>query len=456
LLLNRAAGEDMNAFLLLFLIIGVVVSLLLGLFIIFSALEKKRRATLLGALLFVIFACLWFGGFFIFLPNNYILLAAVVLVVVPGLLFFMPIGEKKVQKVNTTTDRVDERDIMFAREEYEPGTEKYDIYYTMRPEKKEIDDRIRRLPELLAPGGKYYDPFRSEYVDSQFRIQKRLVTFVEGPVNPDRQSIDPEEISRILKKVTLNLGAVDVGIARLNPYYVYSHIGRGPERWGAEIENKHTHVIVYSIEMDYSRVEEAPKIGISEETALQYAKMQRISIVLAEYIRSLGYPARAHIPGSNYQIMLPPAAYDAGLGEVGRLGYLISPRFGARIRLGAVTTEIHLVPDKPIQCGVQDFCEKCRKCAVNCPPGAIPYGDRAMVRGVEKWQLDIERCYYYWRVVGTDCGLCMKVCPFSHPDSLLHNILRAGIKHSSFARSLSVYGDDLFYGKKAEFSEIET
>jgi reductive dehalogenase len=445
----------MNALLPFFLVTGAVVSFLLGLFSIFSALENKRRAALLGLLVLLIFACVWFGGFFIFHPNNYILLAAVALVVVPGLLFFMPIGDKKVQKVTKTTDRVDERDIMFAREEYEPGTERYDVYYTMRPEKKEIDDRIRRLPELLAPGGKYYDPVRSEYVESQFEIQRHQVTLVDGPVNPDRQSIEPKEISWILKKVTLHLGADDVGMARLNPSYVYSHVGRGPEPWGAEIKNTHPYVVVFTVEMDYTKVEEAPGIGISEETALQYGNVQRISIILAEYIRRLGYPARAHIPGSNYQIMLPPVAYDAGLGEVGRLGYLISPRFGARIRLGAVTTEIPLVPDKPIQFGVQDFCEKCRKCALNCPPGAIPHGNRTTVRGAEKWQLDIEKCFYYWRSIGTDCGLCMKVCPFSHPDRFVHNILRQGIKHSSFARTVSVYGDDLFYGKEIRFGEVE-
>jgi reductive dehalogenase len=438
-----------------FIATGAVIGLFWLAFTVSSLMEKKHRAALISALFLVLFIFIWFGGFFIFHPGDYILLAAVALVIVPGLLFFMPVGEKKVQKISTTNERVDERDIMFAREEYEPGTERYDAYYTMRPEKKEIDDRIRRLPELLAPGGKYYDPFRSSYVESQFEIQRHQVTLVDGPVNPDRQSIDPEEISRILKRMTLHLGADDVGIALLNPSYVYSHVGRGPEPWGAEIENKHPYAIVFTVEMDYAKVEEAPGIGISEETALQYGNIQRISNILAEYIRRLGYPARAHIPGSNYQVMLPPVAYDAGLGEVGRLGYLISPRFGGRVRLGAVTTEISLVPDKPIQFGVQDFCEKCRKCAENCPPGAIPEGERITVRGVEKWQLDIEKCFYYWRSIGTDCGLCMKVCPFSHPDTLVHNILRKGIRRSSFARSVSVFGDDLFYGKKTENQQID-
>jgi reductive dehalogenase len=446
----------MNVFLLLFFTIGILVTLYLGLFIISSLIERKRRAAKLSLLFFVVFANIWFGGFLIFPPVDYVLAGAVILIVVLGIFFFLSIGKTKVQKFTAITEKVDERDVIFARAAYEPGTEKYDVYYEMRPEKKALDDKIRRLPKLLSPGGQYYDLLRSEYVASQFRFEERLVTVVDGPVNPNGKHVDGEEMSAVLKKVTLHLGAVEVGIARLNPYYVYSHVGRGPEPWGAEITNDHPYVIAFSVEMDYARVEDAPKIGISEETALQYLNAQRIAIVLAEYIRQLGYQARAHISGSNYQIMLPPVAYDAGLGEVGRLGYLISPSFGARIRLGAVTTEIPLVVDKPIQFGVQDFCGKCKKCADNCPPRAIPDGDKTVVRGAGKWQLDIERCYHYWRIIGTDCGLCMKVCPFSHSDRFVHNILRLGIKRSSFARSVSFYGDDLFYGKKVKFHEVQT
>jgi reductive dehalogenase len=444
----------MNLPSLLFVVIGAAVALFLGSFGVTSLVEKKGRAALLSLVLFLLFVSIWFGGFSVFSPGDHILAGVVVPVAAFLLIFFMPIGRRKKQEVAAITERVDERDVIFSRAAYRVGTERYDAYYAMRPEKKEIDDRIRRLPKLLAPGGQYYDPLRSEYVASLFNLEEQLVTYVDGPVSPDERRLEVEEMSGILKKLVFHLGAAEVGIARLNPYWVYSHVGRGPELWGAQIKNDHPYVIAFSVEMDYVHVEQAPGIGISEETALQYLNAQRIAIVLAEYIRQLGYSARAHISGSNYQIMLPPVAYDAGLGELGRFGYLISPRFGARIRLGAVTTEIPLVPDKPIHFGVQDFCEKCRKCAVNCPPKAIPDGERASVRGVEKWQLDIERCYMYWRIIGTDCGLCMRVCPFSHPDRVVHNILRQGIKRSSFARSASVHGDDLLYGKKVTVHEI--
>ena len=445
----------MNTMSLLFFATGVAGGVFFGLFSVSSLLERKLRAAFISVLVLILFVAVWFGGFLVLRPGHYVLAGAVIMALGASLIFFLPMGKTEIQKVAAVTERVDERDVMFARADYRPGSDQYDAYYQMRPEKKEIDDKTRGLAELLSPGGQYYDPVRSEYVASLFGLEEQLVTLVDGPVSPNEHQIDPKEASGIVKRLTLRLGAAEVGIARLNPSWVYSHVGRGPERWGVEIKNDHPYVIAFSVEMDYSRVQEAPSIGISEETALQYLHAQRVSIVLAHYIRSLGYPARAHISGSNYQIMLPPVAYDAGLGELGRLGYLISPRFGARVRLGAVTTEMPLVPDEPIQFGVQDFCERCRKCAENCPPGAVSTGSKTVVRGVEKWQLDIEKCYHYWRVIGTDCGLCMKVCPFSHPDNLVHNILRAGIKRSSFARSVSLLGDDLFYGKKAGVRELQ-
>ena len=42
-------------------------------------------------------------------------------------------------------------------------------------------------------------------------------------------------------------------------------------------------------------------------------------------IRRLGYPARAHIDG-NYRVIAPLVARDAGLGEIGRMGLLMTPR----------------------------------------------------------------------------------------------------------------------------------
>jgi len=444
----------MNAVRLIYLAAGGALCVFFGLFAVTSINEKKPRAAVISAAILVAIGLVWFGVYFLFSPSDYILIAPLVLIAIVTILYFFPIGALKTLNIGDTNQKVDERDTIFAKEEYLPGTAKYMTYYAMRPEYKMIDDRIRNLPSLLSPGGRYYDPVRSSRVKSIFGMIRKMTTQVDGEVSKTCLEVNPVEMTAKVKGFTRRLGADEVGIAKLNQMYVYSHVGRGPERWGTPIENNHQFAIVFSLEMDYADVETAPHLPLTEQSAKQYLKGAQISISLAEYIRNLGYPARAHISDSNYQIMLPPVAHDAGLGELGRIGYLISPKFGARIRLAAVTTNLPLIPDKPIMFGVQDFCSKCLKCAMNCPVGAIPKGSKVVVRGVEKWLVDVTKCIYYWRMVGTDCGICMKVCPYSHPPTFIHNLIRTGISRSSFARVVSVWGDDLFYGKQAKYDRF--
>ncbi len=437
----------MNAFHVIFLLTGGAIGIFIGLFAVSSIHERRPRAVAISLTVLVVFGVVWFGVYAAFSLSDHMLAIPLLMIVTLAVLFFAPIGGRRSVRTGEVNTRVDERDTIFAREEYRPGTDKYGTYYFIRPEHKAIDDRLRELPELLEPGGRYYDPARSQYIKSIFGVIAEMTARVDGEVSSMRIKADPAVMTSRLKELVRRLGADDVGIATLNPMYVYSHVGRGPEKWGQPIENRHRYAIVFCLEMDYGRVQAAPALPATEESALQYLRAAQISVSLARYIRSLGFPARAHISDSNYQIMLPPVAYDAGLGELGRLGYLISPRFGARIRLGAVTTDLPLLPDQPISFGVQDFCARCLKCAAICPPGAIPEGDKIDVRGVAKWQLNAEKCVHYWRVIGTDCGLCMKICPFSHPPTLVHNLIRSGIRHSSFARRVSLWGDDLFYGR---------
>ncbi|MEA2030121.1 MAG: reductive dehalogenase [candidate division Zixibacteria bacterium] len=433
---------------LIYLISGTILCIFFIILIISSIRERKTRAAVISFISFLVLCLVWYEGYVLLSFSDYFLMVPLVLVLFFVVLFFTPLGNVHTLHIGKVNKQVDERDVIFAREEYSHGTEKYKQYYQLRPELKEIDDRIRDLPELLEPGGRYYDSVKSPMIDHIFDTIIEMTYRVDGPTNSKRIEMTPAEMTKKIKRLVLRLGADDVGIARLNPMWVYSHVGRGPEQWGTPIENTHKYAIVFCIEMNYFQVEKAPTLPATEESASCYLEGSNISVSLAHYIRSLGYPARAHVSGSNYQIMLPPVAHDAGLGELGRIGYLISPKFGARIRLGAVTTDLPLVPDEPISFGVQDFCAKCKKCAINCPTGAIPKGEQKIVRGVKKWPLDIEKCLQYWRRTGSDCGLCMRVCPFSHPSTIAHNLVRAGLKRSPIARTLSVFGDDFLYGRK--------
>jgi Na+-translocating ferredoxin:NAD+ oxidoreductase RnfC subunit len=96
---------------------------------------------------------------------------------------------------------------------------------------------------------------------------------------------------------------------------------------------------------------------------------------------------------------------------------------------------------------ILDFCQICKKCAENCPSQSIPHGERNVDQGVLRWKINPESCYHYWTVIGTDCGRCLAVCPYSHPDNWAHNLVRWGIRRSGAFRRAALFLDDFFYGK---------
>ncbi|MGB2763335.1 MAG: 4Fe-4S dicluster domain-containing protein, partial [Candidatus Aminicenantaceae bacterium] len=83
----------------------------------------------------------------------------------------------------------------------------------------------------------------------------------------------------------------------------------------------------------------------------------------------------------------------------------------------------------------------------NCPSQAIPYNEKTEENGVMKWVLNREECYRFWRKSGTDCAVCIYVCPYSKPNNSFHNFIRKMTEKSSAAQTISILGDDFFYGR---------
>jgi reductive dehalogenase len=394
------------------------------------------------------------GGGFFFLATRFsspakaiVLLAVGISLIVFLILFLLPIGKVEVGK-DTPSIRFDERDIMFARKRLIPGSPEYQAYYQMRPENQQPDDQTRSKPGLLSLKAKFANPFNFASAQGSFHLTGALREAVDGPVSDTQKNLPMDEMTAYIKGLALYFGALDVGVTKLKPYHVYSHIGRGPGKWGDPISVEHDYAIAFTVEMSYEMVGANPTaIGVME-SAKQYVEASRVAVSLAAAIRYLGYPARAHIDGS-YRVICPLVARDAGLGEIGRMSLLMTPRQGPRVRLGVVTTNLTLIPDRRRpDAAVIDFCNVCKKCAENCPSNSIPFDDRQEVNGALQWRLDADTCFRYWNVVGTDCGICMKTCPYAHPNTFFHNLIRWGTERSGFFRRASLWLDDLFYGKK--------
>ncbi len=97
-------------------------------------------------------------------------------------------------------------------------------------------------------------------------------------------------------------------------------------------------------------------------------------------------------------------AYWAGLGWIGRNNLLVNPKYGARIRLTTILTDLPLKFDEPMEFG----CGDCYECVKACPAKAL---------GERPEDFNFERCFNLlstfigkYQVGHHICGVCIKVC----------------------------------------------
>jgi reductive dehalogenase len=450
-----------------------VLALVSFVFIISSIREKEKRAALIGSVAFLILLGGEIGlfalravGFFQSTPGFLVLLVGLVIPVAAPL-HLIRIGRNRRALQGTKgyivgeVDRFDERAQVFARNRSLPlGSEQYRLFYSEHPQWEERDAKRRERGGPLGTPGKIDRPHERPNVAAlfaSFSIPAHLGSphIVQPEAQPyfhqERISLSPEEATSRVKGFACHLGADLVGIAEINPLWVYSQRGEmfwdNWDDWGSEIEVSHPYAIVFAMEMSRDMVWTAPHTPSVVESGLVYARGAFIATELASFIASLGYSATAnHL--RHYDVLLVPMAVDAGLGEVGRLGILITKEFGPRVRLGCVTTDLPLIPDGPVDIGVEDFCKVCKKCAYCCPSRSIPFDAPQEVNGTLRWKLNAETCFDYWGRIGTDCCLCMRVCPWSHPRTLPHRLITELVARNQVARRIFSPMDDLFYGKK--------
>ena len=433
---------------LLLLITGLVGSCVFAYVAFISLSEKEIRAFRVAALLSVG----WLIPFLLIYLYDFPLKETISVVLLAGvylffLLLLLPVNPNIQEPFPAPKQKHDERDVMFSRNELKPGTSIFEKYYAQNPEKKKLDDKFREKPGLLSPGSLLYHPYTFAVADANFETIEALKPLVDGEIAERKQNVDPEKISRLVKSWLKKLGAHSAGITQLKDYHLYSHKGRGA-LYGKVIQNKHPYAIALTVEMDHDMIQAAPKGSAVMESGQQYLNSGTMAVQLASFIRKLGYSARAHIDG-NYELICPLVARDAGLGEIGRMGLLMTPKLGPRVRIAVVTTDMPVIIDeKRDYSSVIDFCTICKKCADVCPSASISHYNRSVHEGVLRWKINSESCFTYWSAIGTDCGRCIAVCPYAHPNNLMHNAIRWGINNSYLFRRFALWMDDLFYGRR--------
>jgi len=272
---------------------------------------------------------------------------------------------------------------------------------------------------------------------------------------------DPSRMTRVIKKVARAYGASLVGVCELDRRWLYSHRQNVLEKREEteEIPDEYKYAISLAFEMDYELLQLSPTHTGAAGPTSAYGRMALTTGSLAQFIRYLGYKA---IPMGNDTAPSIPIAIDAGLGELSRIGILITREYGPRVRLSKIFTDLPLVPDPPIEFGVWDFCMKCQKCARFCPAQAIMYGeptDQALSisnrGGLLRWPVDAEKCFSWFVKTDGVCSNCIRVCPFNKLPGALHDWVRWGVENTPWLDSLFVKVDDfLGYGKQVKVEQF--
>lgn len=312
----------------------------------------------------------------------------------------------------------------------------YDSRYPMetvkridRPTTLILDDEVPRVPKRAA----FFErALQGDLGDKAQRERSRfatkhplaramthgirgLVPMQDGAVNTqaDKSSFsDPAENAKALKSLSYFLGADLTGICEIPRYAWYSH-----KEDGTPIEMRHRYAVVMLIDQEFDTMEGASGDDwISGAQSMRgYLRGAEIAGIMGEVLRQSGFSARSQTNADSDVLQIPLVLW-AGLGELSRIGELVlNPFVGPRFKSVVLTTDMPLEVDKPIDFGLQTFCNGCMKCARECPCDAIPFGDKVMFNGYEIWKPDVERCARY-RVTnphGSACGRCMKTCPIN-------------------------------------------
>lgn len=296
------------------------------------------------------------------------------------------------------------------------------------PTTKIFADEVPRVPKRAAfferaihgdLGGKAQRErsrfsFKHPFADGMLKQIRAMVPHQDGEPATEMAAGtgDAEANTRAIKSMSYALGSEITGICEIPEYAWYSH-----KEDGSEIKPGYKYAVVCLIDQGYDTMEGASGDDFisGAQSMRAYMRGALIAGIMADHLRSLGHRARPQT-NADSQLLHIPLVLWAGLGELSRIGELVlNPFIGPRFKTVVMTTDMPLVPDKPIDFGLQYFCSNCYKCARECPCDAIPFGDKVVFNGYEIWKPDVERCtrYRLTNQRGLACGRCMKTCPLN-------------------------------------------
>ncbi len=312
-----------------------------------------------------------------------------------------------------TYSRFDERDTVFSRIGNDEGAPFYQT---------SIYDSIDEVLDESA-GYSTFDLARAlggwavyDYFPEAFEAERSGWTNnIMNKPDLDPPTKDPKRLAVEVKSAALSYGAHSIGITDVDPRWIYSR-----SRSGNPVSEPLTYnsVIVITVPVDYKSVKSSPDFCAARASAVSYSRMAFMLACMAEFIRRLGYEA---LPMGNDHALSIPLAVQAGLGQLGRNGLLLTPEYGSCIKICKVFTDMKLQTDSSFTPPLSERCFYCRICTNSCEAGAIsdePDPIKETVSpsnnvGITRWPVNHDKCYQFWVENGSDCSTCISSCPLT-------------------------------------------
>ncbi|MEO8202631.1 MAG: reductive dehalogenase domain-containing protein [Betaproteobacteria bacterium] len=165
------------------------------------------------------------------------------------------------------------------------------------------------------------------------------LTYIDGEVAATQAPIpaDPQVRSANLKASAYFLDATLAGACTIDA-----------SDWCGEAHPTHTHAFVFLVEFGREPADGEPGAEWIRGTnaARTDLRCAEVAVVIAGYIRALGWSARGHVAG-HAQVAIERIAQRAGV-AMDVAGMLKAPMIGCGFRLGVVTTDLALGADQPL------------------------------------------------------------------------------------------------------------
>jgi ferredoxin len=244
-------------------------------------------------------------------------------------------------------------------------------------------------------------------IPNTIRNHRRMAAIVKTQPVSQPPAHDAEALTREIHEEARRLGINAVGFAPFDSKYVFAGADKGLFTGGEELDTGT--VIVCVLEEPREITAKQPFVKNSRQALRVFHELAMRASSLAEFVQSKGFRALPLPTPFSDPFFVIQYAVQAGLGQLGLNGLLLTPHAGPRVRLTAITTNAELINGRPIDYGVPAICDSCGVCVRRCPSSAIT-NKRQYHRGVLKAQIRSDRCVPTVMQAGA-CGLCVKTCP---------------------------------------------